>query len=416
MSNLKIRIEQANHEAVQRMLDSQPVWTDVKKAIDVCPGLKKNMIMHAGPPITWSNMASSQKVAVRGAIIYEQWAKTMEEADHLVASGGVELSPCHEHNTVGPMCGVTSPSMPVLVVRNLTFGNEAYIYVYERLDSQRLTFGSFGTEVMESLKWRDQVAAPVLKALVSKTGPIDLRRIIARALTMGDELHNRNFAATAIFALEVMPTLVELDFDRNTISEIANWIKRTEQFFLHFSMASAKVTADAANGIEHSTVVTAIARNGVDVGIRLSSMPHRWFVGPAGPIEGLFFANYTPDDAERDLGDSAIMETTGLGAFAHAAAPLLALTKGNVEMASRYTNEMQQICVGNNPNYGIPALAGKGAPIAIDIRKVLDTKIVPVINTGITHKKGGKIGTGNSRVPMECFKQAIQAFRKQYTD
>ena len=416
MSDLRTKIEEANRKAVQRMIDSQPTWIDVRKAIEVCPGLKKNMIMHAGPPITWDKMAPPQKNAVKGAVIYEGLTSTMDEADHLVASGKVELSPCHEHSTVGSMCGVTSPSMPVLVVKNEMFGNEGYVLIYESPERERLTFGSFGDRVIKNLKWIDEVGAPVLKALVAKIGLVDLNRIIARALTMGDELHSRNFASTALFCLEVTPYLIDLDFPKKMLVEVADFMKRSDQFFLHFVMAACKVTADASNGIEYSTLVTAIARNGVEVGIRVSGLPGTWFTGPAGPIEGLFFAGYTADDAQPDTGDSAITETTGLGAFAHAASPSLALIKGHVDMAIKYTNEMREICVSNKPNYGIPVLGGKGTPVGIDIRKVLDTGIPPVINTGIAHKQGGQIGVGNSRVPLEAFKKALVAFRKRYMD
>lgn len=416
MSNLKTKIEQANRDAIRRMIDSRPVWVDIRNAIDVCPGLKKNMIMHAGPPISWDRMASPQKNAVKGAIIYEGLAKSMEEADDLVASGEIEVSPCHDHNTVGSMCGVTSPSMPVIVVRNEVFGNEGYVLIYESPNAQKLSFGSVGEKVTKNLKWIDEVAAPVLKALVTKMESVNLNRIISRALTMGDELHSRNFASTAGFFLEVTPYLFELDFDRRTLAEVADFIKKSDQFFLHFVMAAAKVTADAANGIEHSTIVTAIARNGVEVGIRISSLPGQWFTGPAGVIEGLFFSKFRAEDAQPDIGDSAITETVGLGAFAHAASPSLALTKGNVDIAVKLTKEMQEICVGNNPNYGIPILGGKGVPVGIDMRKVLDTGVTPVINTGIAHKQGGQIGVGNSRVPIEAFKKSLLAFRNKYVD
>lgn len=416
MSDLKTKIEQANREAVQRMIDSQPVWIGVSKAIDVCPGLKENMIMHAGPPITWDRMAPPQKNSLKGAIVYEGWAKTLEEAERLVASGEVEFSPCHEHNAVGSMCGITSPSMPVLVVKNEPFGNEGYILIYETPEKERLGFGSFGGRVIKNLRWIDEVAAPVLKTVVEKMGSVNLKNIISRALTMGDELHSRNTAATALFVLETTPYLTHLDFDGQTLSQVANFIQRSEQFFAHFSIVAGKVTADAADGIEYSTVLSAIARNGTDVGIRISGLPGQWFTGPAGPIEGLFFSNYTAEDAQPDMGDSAITETIGLGAFAHAASPALALTKGNVDMALKFTNEMQEICVGNNPNYGIPALGGKGTPVGIDLRKVLDTGITPAINTGIAGRRGeGQIGVGNSRAPLEAFKKALVAFRQKYT-
>jgi hypothetical protein len=251
---------------------------------------------------------------------------------------------------------------------------------------------------------------------VEKMGSVNLRSIISRALTMGVELHSRNTAATALFVLETTPYLTHLDFDGQTLSQVANFIQRSEQFFAHFSIVAGKVTADAADGIEYSTVLSAIARNGTDVGIRISGLPRQWFTGPAGPIEGLFFSSYTAEDAQPDMGDSAITETIGLGAFAHAASPALALTKGNVDMALKFTNEMQEICVGNNPNYGIPALGGKGTPVGIDLRKVLDTGITPAINTGIAGRQGeGQIGVGNSRVPLEAFKKALVAFRQKYT-
>jgi hypothetical protein len=270
--------------------------------------------------------------------------------------------------------------------------------------------------VIRNLKWIDEVAAPILKALVEKMGPLNLNRIISKALIMGDELHSRNAAATALFVLEAAPHLVELSVNKKALAEVVDFIQRSDQFFAHFAMVACKIAADAANGIEYSTVVTAIARNGVEAGIRVSSLPEQWFTGPAGFIEGLFFSNFSAEDAQLDVGDSAITETTGLGAFAHAASPSLALTKGNTDMAIKYTNEMREICVGNNPNYGIPILGGKGSPVGIDIRKVLDTGITPVINTGIAHKQGGQIGVGNSRVPLEAFKKALVAFRKKYMD
>lgn len=415
MQDIKEKIAKANQEALRRMIDSQPVWVDVRKAVEVCPDLKSNMIMHAGPPIDWERRSFPQKNAIKGAIIYEGWAKTMDEAESLVRAGRVELSPCHEHGTVGSMAGVTSPSMPVLVVKNETFGNQGYILIYENPEKLKLSFGAFGESVLRNLHWLDEVAAPVLKSLVQKMGGLNLRGIISRALTMGDELHSRNTAATALFALEAAPYLMELDFEKKKVKEVADFIRRSDQFFAHFSMVAGKVTADAAAGIEYSTVLTAISRNGVEVGIRVSGLPGQWFTGPAGVIEGLFFSNYSEQDGQPDMGDSAITETIGIGAFAHAASPTLALTKGNVDLAMKYTKEMAEITVGRNPNYGIPALGGQGTPTAIDLRKVLDTGITPVINTGIAHKRGeGQIGVGNARAPMEAFKKALVAFHKRY--
>jgi hypothetical protein len=414
MSDLKIKIEKANGEALERMVNSQPMLVDVKKAIDVVPGLKDKMVMHAGPPITWDRMCFPQKNAIKGAIVYERWAKDLDGAEALVTSGNVKFGPCHEHNAVGPMAGIESPSMPVFVVRNEAFGNEAYCIFYEGPQVHTLACGCFDEGVLLNLKWLDEVVAPVFAAVLEKTGPLNLKAIISKALTMGDEMHSRNTAATALFSLEVAPSLINLDFNRAELARVADYLRRTEQFFVHLAMAASKVTADAAHGIEYSTVVTAIARNGVDVGIKVSGLPGAWFTGPAGPVEGVYYGGHTVNDAQSDMGDSAITETTGLGGFAHAASPSLGLTKGDVEMAFRYTREMQEICVGNNPNYGIPYLGGQGSPTGIDIRSVVEKRILPVCNTGIAHRRGGKIGVGTSRAPLEAFSKALVAFGARY--
>ncbi|MDL2264262.1 DUF1116 domain-containing protein [Synergistaceae bacterium OttesenSCG-928-I11] len=414
MSSLKEKIEHANNEAVDRMINAQISWVGMKKAIDTCPGMKKNMVMHAGPPISWERMGDAQKKAVCGAAMYEGWGKSIEEADRLVASGEVELSPCHFHATVGSMTGITSPSMPVFVVKNETYGNYGHCHIYESPEPQKLSFGYVGPESFENLKFIDEVIFPVLSALIANIGSFNVKKIISRALFMGDELHSRSFASTSLFSLEVSQYLFELPFDKATLLAFSDFVRRSEQFFLHLVMAASKALADAANDIPYSTILTGIARNGVEVGIRVSGLGDEWFTGPSGPVEGLYFGNYTVEDAQPDMGDSAITETTGLGAMAHAASPALGLTKGSVEMAYKFTNEMQQICCANNPHYAIPYLGGQGSPVGVDIRKVLESGITPVINTGIASKKGGQIGVGNARVPKEAFKKAIVAFKEKY--
>ena len=413
--SLKDAIEVANREALSRMTNAQIHWVDVKKAID-CPGMKENMIMHAGPPISWEEMGSTQRKGVIGAIQYEGWAKSPEEAERMVENGEVELSPCHEHSAVGSMAGITSPSMPVLVVQNETYGNYAYCHFYEGPAPRKLSYGCYDEQVYSNLKWAECVLAPVLKQLIDAMGSLDVKRIISKALFMGDDVHSRSMASTAMFILEISPHLAALDLPREDLVDILDFLRRSEQFFLHFTMAGSKATADAAEGIKYSTVLTKIARNGVEAGIQVSGLPGQWFTGPASNITGLFFSDYTQKDAQPDMGDSAITETTGLGCCAHAASPALGLTKGNVDMALYYTMEMQKICVGNNPNFAIPALNGRGSPMGIDMRKVLSSRIVPIINTAIAHKEGGQIGVGNAKVPMEAFKKALVAFNEEYAE
>jgi hypothetical protein len=414
-TNLRERIEQANKEALQRMVDSQPYWTGMARAIDVIPGMTRETILHGGPPIAYENMCYPQRVGVCGAMVYEKLARDIQDADRIARSGGVILDSCHNHRSVGSMAGITSASMPVIVARNETFGNEAYCIIYESPQRNRLSFGAFDEQVLQQLHWLEDVMYPALDYAVNKLGPINIKRIIARALSMGDECHSRHWAATALLGLELMPAWLDGNFDRQKAAEAARFMAQADQFFLHFTMAACKATADAAHGIEYSTVVTALARNGVEVGVRVSGLPGMWFTGPAGLIEGLYFAGYSIQDSNPDMGDSAITETTGLGAAAMAAAPAFEVVGGTLEKAINTTLEMNEISVGNNPNFPIATLDGMGTPTGIDIRLVLQKGIVPTIDTGIAHKSGfGQIGVGNSKAPVEAFQKALKAFRDRY--
>ena len=413
--NIKSKIEEANQVAVQRIYDSQTIWTGIKKAIDVVPGMTKNTILHAGPPIAYENMCIPQKISVKGALIYEGLAKNLDEAEKIAKSEEIILEPCHQHRTVGSMCGITSASMPVFVVKNDTFGNEAYCTIYETPERHRLTFGYYDDSVLAQLKWIEEVLGPALHFAVTKAGGINTKKIIARALSMGDECHSRHWAATANLALELMPIWIEGDIDKKVATEAARFIAKADQFFLHLTMASCKATADALEGIDYSTVVTAIARNGVEVGIRVSSMPSQWFTGPSGLIEGLYFSGFSIKDSNPDLGDSAITETMGLGAAAMAAAPAFEVVGGTLDYALETTRKMDEITVGNNPNFPIATLDGMGTPSGIDIRLVVEKGITPILDTGIAHKDGlGQIGVGNAKTPMQAYEKALKAFSEKY--
>ena len=410
----KIKIEEANQHALRKIYDSQTVWVGVDRAINVIPGMTKEMILHAGPPIAFEEMCVPQQIAVRGALIYEGLADDMDRAHELARSGDIIIAPCHEHATVGSMCGVTSASMPVNIVRNVTYGNEAYCTIYETPERHRLTFGYFDDDVLDQLKWLETVMWPALDYAVKELNGINTKRIIARALTMGDECHSRHWAATANLALELMPIWINAGMDAVNTKAAADFIARSDQFFLHLTMASCKATADAANGIEYSTIVTAIARNGVEVGIRVSGLPDQWFTGPARLIDGLFFSGFGQPDSNPDMGDSAITETMGLGAAAMAAAPAFEVVGGTLESALNTTREMDEITAGNNPHFPIYTLGGIGTPTGIDIRLVVEKGITPTIDTGIAHKDGlGQIGVGNAKAPMEAFHKALKALSEK---
>jgi hypothetical protein len=412
-TDIKSLVEAANGEAAARIAAADPVLVDVAPAGEVVEGLGEGLILHAGPPITWERMCGAQRGSVIGQILFEGWAKTPGEAERMAASGEVRLEPNHHHHGVGPMAGTTSMSLPVWVVENRAYGNRAYC----RLAEERQQFGDFGAEALEGLtRWRD-VLAPSLRAAIRHLGGLPLKRIIATALEMGDELHNRPNAASSLFANAVAVALVEVGLPQADLIATLNHARYNPFLFLGISMATAKAAAEPAEGIEHSTVVTAMARNGTEFGIRVSGLGDSWFTAPAPPVEGLFLAGYSEDDAGLDMGDSAITETVGWGGFVLGGAPgILALVGGTPEQALAHSREMREITVMPSPDYRVPALGFAGAPVGIDIRKVVKTGIAPIIDTAIAHREPGhpKIGGGLVRAPMECFTEALLAFGARY--
>ncbi len=409
-------IEEANRRAVERILAAKPVLVDISPAKDVIPGMKDEMILHAGPPITWKKMCGPMKGAVMGALIYEGLADSPEQASKLAERGDIEFSPCHHHRTVGPMAGVVSPSMPVFVVRNEDLGNEAYCTINEGL-GKVLRFGAYDEEVLSRLKWMKEVLFLVLRDAVRDSGGIDLKAIISRALHMGDECHNRNFAGTSLFLNQIAPYLVRTGYDKEVIAKVIEFIAGNGHFFLNLSMPACKATMDATHNIKNCTIVTAMSRNGVEFGIRVSGLGDRWFTAPAPLPKGLYFPGFSEEDANPDLGDSSITETTGLGGFSMAAAPAIAqFVGGSPSDAIKYTKEMWEITLERNRSFTIPVLNFEGSPTGIDLRKVIETGIQPLINTGIAHKEPGigQVGAGIVRAPMKCFKDALRAFVEEF--
>ncbi len=400
----------ANALAVERMLGAQPMLVDVRPAAQAIVGLSGRTLLHSGPPIEWSRMCGPVQGAAIGACLFEGWASTAAEARALLDTGAVRFEPCHDHAAVGPMAGVVSPGMPVVVVENAAAGNHAYATLNEGL-GKVLRFGAYENSVLERLRWFATTLGPALSATLRAAGPIDLKAITAQALQMGDEGHNRNVAATSLFTRTIAPTLVET-VEPKTAAAVLAFLRGNDHFFLNLSMAACKSALDAAAGIAGSTVVTAMSRNGVDFGIRLSGTGKAWFTSPVGVPDGLYFPGYGPDDANPDLGDSAITETFGIGGFAMAAAPaIVRFVGGTPADAIAFTRLMERITLARNAGYGLPSLGFSGTPTGIDARLVVETGIAPVINTGIAHREAGigQIGAGIARAPLACFELAIQA-------
>ena len=411
-----IDIDQANQEVVKRIQQAQPVLVALGIAHNTIPGMHKHMILHAGPPIEWQRMCGPTRGAVMGALIYEGLAVDMQEAQSLAASGEIEFSPCHHHHTVGPMAGIVSPSMPVFVIENKTFGNYAYCTLNEGL-GKVLRYGAMGEEVYQRLKWMETMLYPLLdRALHKLSDGINIKSLIAQALHMGDEAHNRNRAGTSLFLRAIAPALARTNQENENLARVIEFIDRNDHFFLNLSMPAGKAALEAAEGVPGSSIVTVMARNGTDFGIRIASMPQRWFTAPAGVVDGLYLPGFSATDANPDIGDSTITETAGYGAFAMAAAPAITQFVGGApDLALKTTLEMYEITFGEHPNFTIPALNFRGTPLGIDIRLVMETGILPQINTGIAHKDPGigMVGAGILRAPQACFAEAFENFQRE---
>lgn len=410
------KIEEANEKALKSIIEAKPTVIGIKKAGDVIPGMKEHMLLHAGPPITWERMCDPQRGAVMGASVFEGWADTPEEAAKMAERGEIEFAPCHDHDSVGPMAGITSPSMSVYVVKNEVHGNMTYCNLNEGL-GKVLRYGAYSKEVLDRLRWMESEMAPLLTEAFKRSGPIDLVGIMAKALHMGDELHCKNTAATFIFLKTMSPHMVETGFDGKIVSRVMEFMGRNELTFLQLSMAASKAMLDAGHGIDYSTVVTTMTRNGTDFGIRVSGFPGQWFTAPAPKPKTLFFPGFKEGDEGGDIGDSAIMETMGLGNFACICAPaVVQVVGGTVKDAENFTREMREITIARHKAFTIPYMNFEGTSLGIDIRKVVETGIEPSINTGVTHKKAGigGVGFGLVRAPMDCFKKALKAFVEKY--
>jgi hypothetical protein len=406
-------IRKANENAISKILSAEPVLADVRRAGELIPELDaERLILHAGPPIEWARMCGPLRGAVCGAIVFEGWAADLAAAEALAASGGAKFAPNHHHGAVGPMTGITTRSMPLLVVENRAFGNRALCALNEGL-GKVMRFGGNDAEVLARLAWLRDEFGPLFGAALRAAGGVPLNPLIARGLAMGDEMHQRNVACTSLLLRMIAPYLAEKG-NGNTLVKALQFISGNDQFFLNVAMAMGKSILDPAQGIEHSSVVTAMCRNGTDFGIRVAGLGARWFSAPVEMPQGLYFPGFSAADANPDMGDSAILETVGLGAFAMAAAPAVAgfVGAGGFREALGYSRAMGEIALSRHPKWAIPALEFAGVPTGIDIRRVAETGIAPAINTGIAHRRAGvgQVGAGVARAPLACFEQALLAF------
>ena len=409
-------IEQANQTAVERMMAARPMLVGLSTARDVIPGMKPNLLLHAGPPIEWGRMSGPLRGAVIGALLFEGLAQDEAEAKAMAERGEVEFAPCHEHSAVGPMAGVTSASMKVYVVENATHGNRAYSNLNEGY-GKVLRYGAYSPDVLSKLRWMNDVMGPLLAEAIGQGEGLDVRALLAEALHMGDEGHNRNKAGSLLFLKWLAPRLAQVAQDGAVAGEVLKFLGDNALTVLNPVMAGCKAMADAAHGVEGSTLVSTMARNGTDFGIRVSGLGGRWFTAPCETPLGLWFPGFTAADANPDIGDSTITETAGIGGFAMATAPAIVTFVGSTPKdALNATLEMYEITVAEHKHFTIPAFDFRGTPTGVDIRKVVETGITPRINTGIAHREAGvgQVGAGLVRPPMRIFEEALEAYAERY--
>jgi hypothetical protein len=404
-------IEEANRKAFAAYLAAQPEVIGLALARDVVPGMNEKRILHSGPPIDWPRMCGPMQGAIVGAILFEGWASDLEAAKRLAEGGSIAFAPCHHHAAVGPMAGITSPSMPVWIVRDQASGHRTFSNLNEGL-GKVLRYGANSTDVLDRLKWMSTTLYRVLAEALTEAGSFEVKPLIAQALNMGDEVHNRNAAATAMLLKRLVPAMLRSRASREDVAAAIDFITGNDHFFLNISMAACKLMLDAARDVPASSMITAMARNGVTFGIQMSGTGNRWYTAPSPVVDGLYFPGYSIADAAPDLGDSAITETAGLGGFAMAAAPaIVSFVGGTFDDALANTAAMGHVTLGRNGAFTLPTMNFAGTPAGIDARKVIDTGILPVINTGIAHREPGigQIGAGITHAPLECFAQAVGA-------
>jgi hypothetical protein len=406
------RVHAANDEVVERLQTAEPRLVDVQVAREAIAGLGERTILHAGPPVAWDDMCGPLRGAITGALMFEGLADSAEDAVRMAAAGDVDFAPCHEHGAVGPMAGVVSPSMPMWVVEDAVHGTRGLCTLNEGL-GKTLRHGAYDTPVLERLSWMRDVLGPAAKATVrALPEPLDLRALASAALQMGDECHNRLRASTSLLLRELLPVMIDLDHPRSELVAAARFMNGNDHFGLNPIMAGAKATADAARGVRGSSIVTCMARNGTEFGMRLSGTGDEWFTGPAGIIDGLFLPGYGPEDANPDIGDSTITETVGLGAFAMAAAPaIVKFIGGRASEASLATLAMYDATWSESRSYQLAVLDFRGTPLGVDALEVVHTGVLPIINTGIAGKIAGtgQVGAGLTKPPMGAFVDAVNA-------
>ena len=415
--DVKQKIAEANKAALACLTDNDPHWIDIRPAGEAVIGLEDHMILHSGPPIDLEDMVMLHRRGMVSAMLFEGWAKDEKEAMEILRSGEIKIESALDHNTVGAGTGIITKSVAMVVVEDKRNNTTAATFPAEGpFQGGFCGWGLYSPEIAENLRHMREDLFPPMREMLAKNGGIALKPILAESMQMGDENHTRQTAADLLFDKLVLPQLFDLDLPKEEIMRTVKYIVDTPRFFHCYGQGASRSAAIAADGIEYSTMVTALGGNGREFGIKIAGLPNRWFTAPAPYMTGKFTSTkFTLDDQLPWIGDSCVVEAAGMGGIAGAASPIVLNLRGmSLAESIAQTREMEEICIGHNPNFSIPNLDFDTLPSGIDIRLVLKTGISPVIHGGMFNKEGGLIGAGMARVPMECFEKALRAFAEEY--
>jgi hypothetical protein len=407
----------ANAVALERLLTAEPVLVDVAPARDVVPGMTDSTILTSGAPLEWPQYTGGQRRSILNAALYEGLADSVEAAEKALDNGRITVHSTQQHQCIGSVAGIYTASMPVLVVRDETYGGTAFCNLYEGKSRHRLNYGSYNDEVRDGLQWLQNVMAPVLATAIELHGPIPLKPIMTRALRLGDELHSRNTAASMIFERELTASFITMGTTPSAaaVADVLEFFRDNDYTFLRMGMAAAKAIADAAHGVAASTLVTGMAINCLSFAIRISGLGDQWFTGSHPQLDGKFFDGFGPDDVEWIGGESCFTEVAGVGAFAQAAAPALQAYQGGAFTTMMDNNtSLYSITLAEHPQFAIPALGFRGTPVGIDLVEVIRQRRTPMIDGGLAGSSGGQIGAGLLIPDLDCFRSAYASYRARY--
>jgi hypothetical protein len=398
-------------------MGADPVLVDVLPLSEAVPDFDRSTVLTSGAPLEWRQYRGGQRNGVIGGAIFEGLARDAADADRKLTAGEIHVRSCGDYRCAGSLVGIYTASMPVLVVENRASGNRAYCNLFEGVSRYRLNYGVYNEDVGRNLRFLHDVIGPTLGEAVRLTGGIPLLPIMKRALHMGDELHSRNAAATLLFTRELFEPLMQVQPQMpKEVKETLDYLRSSDYFFLRLSMAASRAAADAAHGVDGSSMVTGMVFNCQDFAIRVSGLGDHWFRGPHQTMFGAkLFEGFTEADVEIMGGESTFNETAGLGGFAQAAAfPLQEYQGGSADKMVEANLAMYDITLAEHPELKIPYLGFRGVPSGIEIHRVVETGITPIMDIGVAGKAGGQIGAGSFRAPMECFQHAVAAYSEAH--